>query len=76
MYAGTAAEQVIASHANTFEDLLPSVTIILRAVTDKPAMIVGGKDMGGTSARADGLVDALNEVFGLSGKGYSIFWVS
>lgn len=63
LFAGTTAEQIISSSSNTFDSILPGVSITAAAVTDTPAQITVAKDTKAVSDKASKLVDGLNTVF-------------
>jgi flagellar hook-associated protein 2 len=65
IWAGTAAEQIIISSTNTFENLLPGVNVTAAAVSTDPVTVTVARDDVAVSTIAKGLVDSLNGVFAL-----------
>ena len=63
LFAGTDAEQVVTSTSNSFDAVLPGVSITATAVTDGPVGINVTKDTKAVSDKANRLVDDLNTVF-------------
>jgi len=63
LWAGTAAEQTVASPSNAFTELLPGVTLTASAVSADPVTVSIERDDSGIAAVASGLVAALNAVF-------------
>ena len=63
LFAGTDAEQVVTSTSNSFDTVLPGVSITATAVTEDPVAINVTKDTKAVSDKAKKLVDDLNTVF-------------
>ncbi|WP_405476226.1 flagellar filament capping protein FliD [Paenarthrobacter ilicis] len=64
LYAGTAAAQVLTSGSNTFQDVLPGVSITASAVTAGPVTVTVASDVAGTTKKAEDLVKSVNDVLG------------
>lgn len=64
LFAGTAAEQKITSASNTFDGVLPGVSITTEAVTSAPVGVTVAKDEAAVAGKAEKLVDSLNGIFG------------
>ena len=65
LWAGTAAEQSIASSTNNFENLLPGVTVAVTAVTTDPVTLTVARDTAASSKVAEELVSAVNGVLAM-----------
>lgn len=63
LFAGTDAEQTVISASNSFDSILPGVSITAAALTDTPVGINVTKDAKAVSDQASKLVDGLNSVF-------------
>lgn len=62
LYAGTAAQQVLTSGSNTFDDVLPGVSVTATAVTAGPVTVTIANDAAGITKKAEGLVTSVNDV--------------
>ena len=61
LWKGTAAEQVVTSKTNTFDDLLLGVSITVTGASADPVTVSIARDTGKFSAAAQSLVDTLND---------------
>ena len=64
LFAGTAAEQVITSGSNTFENLLAGVSVTVSQMTSTPATVSVAKNAEAVTAEGQKLVDGVNSVLG------------
>jgi flagellar hook-associated protein 2 len=65
LWKGTAAEQVISSATNTFADILPGVSVTVKAASADPVSLTVSRDATAATAVAKGFVGSLTEVFAL-----------
>jgi flagellar hook-associated protein 2 len=65
LWQGTAAEQVLTSSTNTFENILSGVSITATAASTNPVSITVARDANAATKVARDLVGSLNEVFAL-----------
>jgi flagellar hook-associated protein 2 len=72
LWSGSAAEQVISSADNTFENVMAGVSITVSAATTDPVAVTVARDDDGIAKAASALVDALNGVFALIGQQTSV----
>ena len=72
LWSGSGAEQVISSATNTFENLLPGVSVTVSAATADPVTITVGRDDASIAKTASSMVDALNGVFSLIAQQTSV----
>jgi len=61
LWKGTAAEQVVTSKSNTFDNLLLGVSVAVTGASTEPVTITIGRDTAKFSAAAQALVDSLND---------------
>lgn len=65
LWAGTDAEQAVTSASNTFENLLPGVSVTATKTTSEPATVTVARDTAAATSVVKGLVTGLRETFAL-----------
>lgn len=63
IWAGTPAAQIITSKTNSFDDVLPGVSLTVSAVSVDPISVTITRDDAAISKSASAFVDALNGIF-------------
>lgn len=63
LWAGTDAAQTISSSTNTFDNLLPGVSVTVSAASATPVTLTVGRDSAKTAAAASSFVSSLTAIF-------------
>jgi flagellar hook-associated protein 2 len=62
LWAGTAAEQVVTSSTNTFDDLMPGIDVTVSKVTSEPVTVSVSADTAASAKTAKSFVDSIAAV--------------
>jgi flagellar hook-associated protein 2 len=63
LWSGTAAQQTLTSSTNSFDNLLPGVSVTVSAASATPVTLTVGRDVAKTTAAASALVSSLTTIF-------------
>lgn len=63
LWSGTAAEQTITSSTNSFDNLLPGVSVTVSAASTTPVTLTIARDSAKTASTASALVSSLTAIF-------------